>query len=109
MIKQILRIGLNEHHQTGFNMYTAYFLIKYSYDRFNHPVYVEYTVRDGVHYHPLEDVYVMERADERIQLEMNEYFAGEQYKESQNCDIEVYIISDREYNDASNLFLKVVV
>jgi hypothetical protein len=90
-------------------MYTAYFLITYSYGPFKHPVYVEYTVRDGVHYHPLEDVHVMELVDEHVQLEMNEYFAGEGNRKAENCDIEVYIISDREYNDASSLFLKVVV
>lgn len=90
-------------------MYTAYFLINYSYGTFRHPVYVQCTIKDGVRYHPLEDTYVMETADERVQLEMNEYFSGERERESQDCDIEYYLISAREFTEASNLFLKVVV
>ena len=89
-------------------MYTAYFIIEYKYRYFTHPVYVQALIKDGVHYHPLDDSHVMDLADERIQLEMNEYFQ-DVHKESQNCDIEMYLISASEYNDASNLFLKIVV
>ena len=89
-------------------MYTAYFIIEFKYANFEHPVYVQALIQDGAHYHPLADSRVMDRADERVQLEMNEYFQ-ETFRESQNCDIEVYLISDSEYNDASNLFLKIVV
>lgn len=69
---------------------------------------MQVTIRDGVRYHPLEDSYVMELADERVQMEMNEYFPDE-YKEADTCDIEMYLISAREYKDASNLFLKIAV
>lgn len=89
-------------------MYTAYFIIEYKYLGFKHPVYLQATIKDGMHYHPLEDSYVMELADERVQMEMNEYFQ-DVYKEAENCDIEMYLISAREYMDASNLFLKIVV
>ena len=89
-------------------MYTAYFIIEYKYWDFKHPVYVQCTIKDGVHYHPMEDSYVMDAADERVQMEMNEYFQ-DVYKEAENCDIEIYLISAREFNEASNLFLKVVV
>ena len=89
-------------------MYTAYFIIEYKYWDFKHPVYVQCTIKDGDRYHPLEDYRVMDAADERVQMEMNEYFQ-DVYKESENCDIEVYLISAREYNEVSNLFLKVVV
>lgn len=89
-------------------MYTAYFIIEYKYWDFKHPVYVQCTIKDGVRYHPMEDSYVMGAADERVQVEMNEYFQ-DVYKEAENCDIEIYLISAREFNEASNLFLKVVV
>lgn len=55
-------------------MYTAYFIIEYKYVDFEHPVYVQALIQDGVHYHPLEDSRVMDRADKRVQMEMNEYF-----------------------------------
>ena len=89
-------------------MYTAYFIIEYKYWGFKHPVYLQVTIKDGVRYHPLEDSYVMELADERVQMEMNVYFQ-DVYNEAENCDVEVYLISAREYNVASNLFLKIVV
>lgn len=86
-------------------MYTAYFIIGYKYLGFKHPVYVQKTIKHGEHYHPLEDSYVMELSDERVQLEMNEYFQ-DVYKEAENCDIEMYLISASEYYGASNLSLK---
>lgn len=88
-------------------MYTAYFIIEYKYRHFNHPVYVQASIKDGARYHPLDDSRVMGLADERVQLEMNEYFE-DTCRESRDCDIEIYLISASEYNDASNLFLKIV-
>lgn len=88
-------------------MYTAYFLINYSYVDFKHPVYIQKTIRDGERYHPLEDQTTMDYADERVQLEMNEYFSGDRIPESQDCDIEVLLISAREFMETSNLFIKI--
>lgn len=88
-------------------MYTAYFLINYSYSGFKHPVYIQKTIRDGDRYHPLEDQDTMDLADDRVQMEMNEYFSGQEYHDAQNCDIEVYLISAREFMETSNLFIKI--
>lgn len=88
-------------------MYTAYFLINYSYVDFKHPVYLQKTIRDGERYHPLEDQDTMDLADDRVQMEMNEYFSGEKVPEAQDCDIEVFLISAREFMETSNLFSKI--
>jgi hypothetical protein len=44
----------------------------------------------------------MEQLDERVQLELNEHFYPA-YKESQNCDIDLVIVSQQEYSAASQL------
>lgn len=90
-------------------MYTAYFEITYTYNSFTHTVYVHKTIAQGMRWHPLNDQLLMEMADERIQSEMNEYYYGEGYVDSGNCDIDINLISATQFNEASNLFLKIVI
>lgn len=89
-------------------MYTVYFLLEYSYGSFKHPVYVQLAVKDGARFRILEDTAVLKAADVRVQVELNEYFK-DMFTAAQDCGIEMYIISAQEYNDAPNIFLKIVV
>ena len=90
-------------------MYTAYFEITYTYNSFTHTVYVQKTIAPGMLWHPLNDQLLMGMVDERIQSEMNEYYYGEEYRESDRCDIDINLISATQFNEASSLFLKIVI
>lgn len=82
-------------------MYTIYFKITYNYtSSFSHYYYISKVIRPGDQYSPLEDQLLMEQLDERVQLELNEHFFPT-YKESQNCDIDLVIVSQQEYSAAS--------
>lgn len=78
-------------------MYTAYFSINYKYAGFDQTRYVSKTIYPGEKYHPIEDSALMEKLDDEIQQELNEYFSGEEYRSSESCDIEMYMISSSEY------------
>jgi hypothetical protein len=83
-------------------MYTIYFKINYSYGTFNHWYYISKVIRPGDSYSPLDDSELMHQLDERVQLELDEYFYPAR-RESENCDIDLLIVSFQEYSAASVL------
>ena len=84
-------------------MYTIYFKIIYEYTQsFKHHYYISKVIRPGDQYSPLNDQELMDQLDERVQLELNEHFYPA-YKESQNCDIDLLIVSQQEYGASSTM------
>lgn len=83
----------------------VYFSLNYKHiGGFDQTYYYEKVISPGERYHPLEDDVLMGTLDSVIQLELDEYFAGEQrYREAQDCDIEVHNVSSQDYIAASDM------
>lgn len=81
-------------------MYTIYFKIVYQYREFKHWYYISKVIRAGDQYSPLNDQELMDQLDDRVQLELDEYFYPAN-KEAANCDIDLYIVSFQEYSASS--------
>jgi len=84
-------------------MYTIYFKITYEYGAgFKHWYYISKVIRPGDMYSPLNDQVLMDQLDERVQLELDEHFYPAQ-RDSQSCDIDLFIVSHQEYAAASTM------
>lgn len=83
-------------------MYTIYFKIVYQYREFKHYYYISKVIRPGDSYSPLNDQVLMEQLDDRVQLELDEYFYPAT-KEAANCDIDLFIVSQQEYGASSTM------
>lgn len=85
-------------------MYTVYFSINYKYCGFDQTYYYEKVIYPGEKYHPLEDTTLMETLDDIVQLELNEYFSGEEYRDAHDCDIEMHCISSQDFAAVPDMF-----
>ena len=82
-------------------MYTAYFRLTYRHiANFKYIVHVAKVISEP--YDIWNDQSLMDRIDEQLQLELNEYFSGTR-KESQDCDIELEVVDYPTWEFADSL------